>query len=54
MCKYCENFDVDGSKLKLGDIIITTTAKYTFVGDGREHYIPLNFCPNCGRVLRGE
>lgn len=52
MCKYCENFEVDYSKLKIDDIFITTTAKYTFVGDGKEYYIPLNFCPNCGRELK--
>lgn len=52
MCKYCKNFEVDYSKLKIDDIFITTTAKYTFVGDGKEYYIPLNFCPNCGRELK--
>ena len=52
MCKYCENFELDNSKLKLGDVFITTTARYTFVGDGREYNIPLNFCPNCGRELK--
>lgn len=54
MCKFCENFYKDYRELKLGDIFITQSAKYTQVGDGKEHNIPMNFCPHCGSNIKND
>ena len=51
-CLFCSNYDKMPSKLNLGDVFITQTAKFTRVGDGREGNIPLNYCPNCGKELK--
>lgn len=51
MCKFCQNYDKSDSEMRTGDVFITQSAKYTYVGDGREYHIPLRFCPACGRAL---
>ena len=54
MCRYCENWHIPYSKLVTGDMIIVAVAKYTFVGDGAEHGVPMRYCPACGRKLTKE
>ena len=51
MCTYCDAYNKSSSTLELGDVFIATPAKYSTVGDGKLHSIPLNYCPNCGREL---
>lgn len=51
MCKYCKSDGTPLSKLKLGDLIFASSAKYTFVGDGQEYRVPMRFCPACGKKL---
>ena len=52
MCDFCKNYNAKPSELELGDIIIVASARYTFIGDGHEHGIPMNFCPNCGEKIK--
>ena len=52
MCDFCKNYNVKPYELELGDIIIVASARYTFIGDGHEHGIPMNFCPNCGEKIK--
>lgn len=54
MCRYCKNWGVPYSKLLPGAVILVASAKYTFVGDGTEHGVPMRCCPACGRKLREE
>lgn len=51
MCKFCQTYGKSASEMALRDAFITQSAKYTYVGDGREYAVPLNFCPACGRTL---
>lgn len=51
MCRYCKNWNTPCSKLQLGDVIIVGCAKYTHVGDGAEHGMPMRYCPNCGEEM---
>lgn len=48
---FCDTYNKKANELELGEIFISSTAKYTRVGDGRECVIPLYFCPNCGKEL---
>ena len=50
-CEYCKNHATKPSELKTGEPFIISTAKYTFVGDGKEYDVPLKHCPACGRKL---
>lgn len=54
MCRYCKNWHIPYSKLLLGEVIIVACAKYTEVGDGQEHGVPMRYCPGCGRKLSKE
>lgn len=54
MCKYCKNWHIPYSKLLPGEVIIVACAKYTEVGDGQEHGVPMRYCPGCGRKLSKE
>ena len=54
MCRYCKNWNTPCRNLQLGDVIIVGCAKYTRVGDGAEHGVPMLYCPNCGERMDGD
>lgn len=49
MCRFCRNYNK--KNLLVDEILIIASAKYTYVGDGKEYPIPLNYCPYCGNKL---
>lgn len=49
MCKFCKNYNK--KSLPINEIFITSPAKYTYVGDGKEYPIPMFYCPYCGNKL---
>ena len=54
MCRYCKNWNTPYRNLRLGDVIIVACPKYTSVGDGAEHGVPMLYCPNCGEKMGGD
>lgn len=55
MCEYCENMRVSRCKVRLEyKKTCTTFCGMEMVPTFVEKYIPLNYCPQCGRNIRKE
>lgn len=54
MCIYCQNYQKTPDKWHDGMVLLLTSAKYTLIGDGKEYYVPLNFCPACGGAIHRD